>query len=463
MHNTAGQRLALWATLRRALSGTGAAAAHAAQRLPSLGFYTGVYGGYNAVLGDWDLAEDEANDVSPEGSFLAGLRFGLQIRRWIAAEIGVALIPFAYDSPDDLSGVALSWRIDAIVSPLDIPWSPHVLIGAGVYQLASSDLGSDTDWHLQWGLGIRGMLTKFMNLRGEIRHVVADGFPDGLASNLEIQIGVDFWVWNGSAKPVPKDEDKDGIPDTVDQCPGLPGDETAGGCPDRDQDGVSDSTDACPDTPGTINMRGCPDSDGDGLGDDRDKCPGEVGLVEYEGCPPPPPDADSDGTPDAEDRCPTDRGPPHTGGCPDADGDGIVDGEDKCPTEPGVAATNGCMPRAMKRFSGAVRGINFETGSAQIKRASLRLLDAAVRVFKEYPELRVEIAGHTDDEGDDDANMRLSDERADAVRSYLIEKGIGPDRVMAKGYGETLPIADNRTAGGRAKNRRIEFKIMGAY
>lgn len=462
MHHHA-RRLVRIATLALALATTSSSTGLAAERIPSLGFYTGVYGGYNVVLGDWDLAEDEANTISPESSFLAGLRLGLQIQRWIAAEIGVGLIPFAADSTEDLSGVALSWRADAIVSPLDAAWSPHVLVGVGLFQLASGDLGSDTDWHFQWGLGLRGMLTSFMNLRAEVRHVVTDGFPDGLSSNLELQLGVDFWVWDGSAEPKPKDADLDGVPDKLDQCPDLPGSETAGGCPDRDQDGVSDSTDSCPDNPGTINLRGCPDSDGDGLGDDRDRCPLEPGVPEHEGCPPPPPDADADGTPDAEDSCPTDAGPPHTRGCPDADGDGIVDSEDKCPLEPGIEKTRGCLPRALKRFHGTIRGIRFETGSAKLKRASFGTLDAAVRVLKRYPELRVEVGGHTDDQGDDDDNMRLSKDRADTVRDYLIEKGIEAERVIAVGYGETKPIAKNTTNFGRTKNRRVEFKILGAY
>jgi OmpA-OmpF porin, OOP family len=443
----------------------GAGTSYASEpRLPEPGVYVGVYGGYNAVLGDWDLAESEDNAVAPDGSLLVGLRLGLQIQRVIAAEIGLALIPFSADSADglkDLSGIALSWRADAIVSPFDLgAWSPHLLVGLGFYQLASGDLGEDADWDVHWGLGVRWLALDFMNVRAEVRHVISDGFPSGLASNIELHLGVDFWVWDGRERG-PKDSDKDGVPDATDLCPTVAGDETAGGCPDRDRDGVADDDDRCPDLPGSKALRGCPDTDGDGLADDRDRCPDVPGVAEYEGCPPP--DADGDGVVDAQDRCPNEPGPRHTQGCPDQDGDGVIDALDKCPTQPGVASEAGCLPRAMKRFSGSVQGINFETGSAAIKKGSFRLLDQAVAVFQQYPELRVEIAGHTDDQGDDDDNMRLSEARADAVRAYLIDKGIAPERVMAKGFGETLPVANNKTAAGRAKNRRIEFRIMGAH
>lgn len=437
--------------------------ARAEEALPEPGVYVGVYGGYNAVLGDWDLAEGEDNAVAPEGSFLAGLRVGLQIQRAIAAEIGVALIPFAADSAEDLSGIALSWRADAIVSPFELgAWSPHLLVGVGLYQLASGDLGEDADWHVHWGLGVRWMAIDFMAARFEVRHVISDGFPSGLASNLELHLGVDFWVWDGGDR-APKDGDADGVPDMTDQCPAVPGAETAGGCPDRDGDGVADSGDRCPDVPGPAGMRGCPDSDGDGLADDRDRCPTVVGVGEHEGCPPPPPDRDGDGVPDAEDQCPDEAGAKHAAGCPDQDGDGVVDALDRCPTQPGVASEKGCLPRVMRRFSGSVQGINFETGSAAIKKTSFRLLDQAVAVFQKYPELRVEIAGHTDDQGADEDNLALSRARAEAVRNYLIEKGISAERVTAQGFGETMPVANNKTAAGRAKNRRIEFRILGAH
>ena len=437
--------------------------AEEALRLPHPALYVGVFAGMNLVAGDWDLAASAENDIAPASSFIGGLRIGFQFTHWLALEVGMGLIPFSADTVEDLSGMALSWRGSVLVSPFATTWSPHLLVGAGAYQLASGDLGEDADWDIHWGLGLRGMLTNFMNVRAEVRHVLSDSFSGGLASNIELHLGVDFWVWDGGGPPTPKDGDKDGIPDKDDACPAEVGVETASGCPDRDRDGVADAADACPDQPGAAANRGCPDSDDDGVPDNIDKCVDVQGPPEYEGCPPPPPDADADGTPDADDLCVNDPGPKHTKGCPDQDGDGVVDAKDKCPTQPGVIEEKGCLPKVIQRkFSGSVRGINFETGSATIKKASFRLLDEAVKVFSQYPFLRIDITGHTDDQGADDMNMKLSQDRADAVRMYLIEKGISPERLTAQGFGETTPIGNNKTAGGRAQNRRIEFKIRGA-
>ncbi|MBL8786150.1 MAG: OmpA family protein [Deltaproteobacteria bacterium] len=430
--------------------------------IPHPGFYLGIYGGYDLVLGDWDLNEVSDAGVAPKSSLMGGVRLGLQPNAWLAIELGVAVIPFAADTTEDLSGVALGLRGDVLISPIDAAWSPHLLVGGGAFMLASGDLGSDSDWEMHYGLGLRGMLTDFMNLRVEARHVFNDSFSSGLASNVELQLGLDFWLWEDSVRPPPPDSDADGIPDNEDACPLQKGVETARGCPDQDRDGLSDSFDACPDRPGPQNQRGCPDTDGDGVADDLDQCFQVPGVVERQGCPPPPPDADGDGVLDADDFCPEDPGPVFAGGCPDRDGDGVVDASDKCPDQPGVAEEAGCLPKAiLKKFSGSVKGINFETGSAKIKKSSFKLLDEAVALFKQYGNLRVEISGHTDDQGPDDMNLKLSQDRAEAVRAYLVEKGLDVARFGALGYGETRPVATNKTGAGRAQNRRIEFKIMG--
>jgi len=440
----------------------GAQAARGAEGLPHPGLYIGVYGGYDLVLGDWDLNGVSDAGVAPKSSILGGLRLGYQASSWLGVELGAALIPFAADSVEDLSGVAVGVRGDLLVSPLGGAWSPHLLVGGGAFVLASGDLGSDSDWEMHYGLGLRGMLTDFMNLRVEARHVFNDSYSSGLASNVELQLGLDFWVWDDSPRPPPPDVDGDGIPDGEDACPDQKGVETARGCPDRDRDGMSDSFDACPDRPGPQGQRGCPDTDGDQVADDLDKCFEVPGTIEHDGCPPPPPDADGDGVLDADDFCPDDRGPAFSGGCPDRDGDGVVDASDKCPDQPGVAEESGCLPKAiLKKFSGSVKGINFETGSARIKKSSFKLLDEAVALFKQYGNLRVEISGHTDDQGPDDLNLKLSQDRAEAVRAYLVDKGLDPGRFTALGYGETRPVATNKTGAGRAQNRRIEFKILG--
>ncbi len=229
--------------------------------------------------------------------------------------------------------------------------------------------------------------------------------------------------------------------------------------PDGDADGIPDADDRCPAVAGVVEYSGCPDTDGDGVPDDVDRCVDVKGVEEHKGCPPP--DTDGDGIIDADDACPNDKGPEDTKGCPDQDGDGVPDKDDKCPDQAGTEAEAGCLPAEVQKFSGSIKGITFDAGRATIRRASNKTLDEAVEVLQRYPKLRVEIQGHTDDQGPDDKNMTLSQERADAVKAYLVGKGIDAGRVDAKGYGETMPKADNKTAKGRAENRRIEFKILG--
>jgi len=232
--------------------------------------------------------------------------------------------------------------------------------------------------------------------------------------------------------------------------------------PDQDGDGIIDAEDQCPTVAGVAAFGGCVDTDGDGLPDNTDQCPNEKGDVEHRGCvPPPPPDQDADGIIDSEDQCPAEAGKARTAGCPDRDGDGVADAADKCPDQAGTKANEGCLPPEVQKFSGAIKGITFAAGKAEIKKTSFKTLDAAVAALLAYPELRLEVQGHTDDQGPDDANLKLSQDRADAVKAYMVEKGVAAERLDAKGYGETMPVGDNKKAGGRAANRRIEFKLLG--
>jgi outer membrane protein OmpA-like peptidoglycan-associated protein len=229
--------------------------------------------------------------------------------------------------------------------------------------------------------------------------------------------------------------------------------------PDQDQDGVADADDRCPAVAGSLQYSGCPDTDADGIADDVDRCPEARGVEEHKGCPPP--DADADTVLDADDACMNDKGPVETKGCPDRDMDLVRDLDDKCPDQAGTAAEMGCLPAEVQKFSGSIKGITFDQGKATIRKASFKTLDEAVAVLTKYETLRVEVQGHTDDQGDDAKNMELSQARADSVKTYLTDKGVAADRVDAKGFGETAPVADNKKAAGRAQNRRIEFKILG--
>jgi OOP family OmpA-OmpF porin len=208
---------------------------------------------------------------------------------------------------------------------------------------------------------------------------------------------------------------------------------------DSDGDGVYDGLDQCPGTPTgmKVNDQGCPlDSDGDGVTDDKDKCPdtpkGE--KVNADGCPL---DSDGDGVPDSKDACPT---------VPAATPDG-------CPPPAPAAAPE--PPPAPKKL--VLEGVNFDNNSATLRPDADEILDKAAATLKEWGDVKVEVAGYTDSNNTDAYNLDLSDRRANAVREYLISKGIDAARLTGKGYGEASPIADNGTAEGRAKNRRVEL------
>ncbi len=240
-----------------------------------------------------------------------------------------------------------------------------------------------------------------------------------------------------------KDTDGDGIPDDIDRCPLDP----------EDKDGFQDE-DGCPD----------PDNDGDGIVDRLDACPNEAGPLENQGCPVL--DRDGDGVPDAEDKCPEVAGPKENGGCPDTDkdGDGIPDRLDKCPDQFGPPP-DGCpkkytLVEVKKEKIEIKQQVHFATAKYRVLPDSFPLLNQVSQVLSDFPKMRVSIEGHTDNVGGEASNMRLSQRRAEAVRDYLVSKGVSPARLEATGYGPTKPIASNKTAKGKAKNRRTEFRIV---
>ncbi|MBL8957334.1 MAG: OmpA family protein [Myxococcaceae bacterium] len=295
------------------------------------------------------------------------------------------------------------------------------------------------------------------------------------------------------------DLDGDSVPNAADQCPSVPGQAFAQGCPDRDRDGVLDADDQCPDVSGPKERKGCPakDTDGDGLEDEVDGCPREPGPKARQGCPEK--DTDGDGLLDDDDKCPTEPGPKERQGCPvrDTDGDGLLDPVDACPNEKGDARYRGCppsdedkdgvedaedncrkepgpkenqgCPAAKKQLVVITRDklvikdrVYFDTGKATIQARSNALLDQVAAVLQEHTEVqRVAVEGHTDSRGSAAFNTKLSQDRADAVRAYLVKKGVDPARVLAKGYGPDRPMADNATPAGRELNRRVEFVIVG--
>ena len=302
---------------------------------------------------------------------------------------------------------------------------------------------------------------------------------------MEVAVGINVnWGMN-------VDKDKDGIYDNVDRCPSDPEDKDAfedeDGCPDydNDQDGIPDTVDQCMNDPedkdGFEDEDGCPDydNDKDEVPDTLDKCPLEAedrdNFRDDDGCP----DYDNDGDniPDSTDKCPNIAEDIDSfedeDGCADYDNDkdGVPDTVDNCMMEPevfnGYKDDDGCpdslirpSDKDAKKLNTKLRAVNFRSGSAVLTKSSFAALDFIVGFLKNYETLRYEIQGHTDSQGSDEYNLILSAARAGTVRMYLLSKGVPEERVLGIGYGETMPIANNSSAAGRAKNRRVEFKII---
>lgn len=271
------------------------------------------------------------------------------------------------------------------------------------------------------------------------------------------------------------DSDLDSVPDFADACPLEKGLKIFDGCPDSDGDQIPDKSDDCPLKAGTKEFNGCADSDNDGLVDHEDFCPDLFGLKVFKGCP----DRDLDSIPDHMDACPDQAGLSENNGCPpvDSDQDGIIDKEDSCPQVPGVAALNGCPPSTVvvgpttqtvqmavaerKIIEKAFASLEFATAKDVIKPISYKGLDELAKLLKSHSaDWKIKLIGHTDNAGDPVKNMILSEKRAKAVGTYLIKKGVAPEQVLTEWHGSEQPIADNKTAAGKQKNRRVEMKIV---
>jgi outer membrane protein OmpA-like peptidoglycan-associated protein len=320
---------------------------------------------------------------------------------------------------------------------------PFLVIGGGMLQALSTPLGPERDEAGHAGIGFRVRLTRDLALRVDARENLTERRNDsfgGLAFHEEVQLGLSALL---------------GVPPPAPQRPP----------PDRDGDTVPDDSDACPDVP-ALTADGCPvDSDGDGIIDSEDHCPREAGVAP-DGCPDL--DTDKDGVPLPCDLCPDEPGL-KPDGCPlrDTDGDGILDDKDRCPKDPetvnGYEDDDGCpdeVPKEVEAFTGTIQGIQFQVGSARIQAASSATLGKAAAVLNKFSSIRIRISGHTSSEGDPDFNDKLSFDRANAVKDWLTNAGVDPERITVRGVGSREPVADNDTQAGRAQNRRIEFELL---
>ncbi|MBA3827772.1 MAG: OmpA family protein [Taibaiella sp.] len=358
------------------------------------------------------------------------------------------------------SQVTLTPRFDTRVFSVGVPITYSTLtegvkIGTGI-RLGGFFIGSDDmlAFFSNSQYGVNFYLGGFVPIARKHRR---DRDHDGVSDKKDLCPDVPG-PWENKGCP-DFDRDKDGIPDSLDDCPDLPGSITANGCPDKDLDSVADDVDKCPDVPGLRSLNGCPDTDGDGIADIEDACPYKPGPAIYHGCP----DTDGDGVPDNLDMCPDVPGPIALRGCPDRDGDGVPDREDNCPTVPGPASNHGCpliKEEVKKRLAFAATAIQFETGKAVIKKASHKILNEIVQILRDYPDYNMAIAGHTDNVGKPAKNLLLSQQRAASVKNYFVSQGIKMERLTTSGYGETRPVATNKTAVGRAKNRRVVMDMQ---
>ncbi|PVD53504.1 hypothetical protein DC498_03015 [Terrimonas sp.] len=463
-------------------------------------------------LQGWDL--NYKNYFSPSTGFHAGVFAEIPIDK----KGNFAVLPslqytnkgrkFArsYDSTksfnSDTSSILSSWKTSYVELPvnliykLPITQKVNFIIGAGGYVSyllngkTSYDIYNASGEHQSYNdkLAYGDQVKTYNKIDYGINAVAGLDFNDRILFTINYSKGLaDFYkadydasfkhqtigatavVWltkskTAKTKAAAQDSDGDGVPDKIDQCSGESGTVASNGCPDKDSDGIPDKEDKCPDVAGLNKYGGCPapDKDKDGVPDDEDKCPDIAGSAKYAGCEIP--DTDKDGVNDEEDSCPGIVGLPKYNGCPapDTDKDGINDDEDKCPSKPGTKDNKGCPvieKNMVDEINKAAKNILFDVNSDNIKATSYPALDRIADIMLNNTALKLDIEGHTDNTGSIRHNQVLSGKRALAIKMYLVKKGVSHERMTASGFGSEHPIADNNTEAGRAKNRRVAFKV----
>lgn len=388
-----------------------------------------------------------------------GFSFGVtgsvnKINKWVERVDGTQSTDLVSD-PGDLSYYAFDAVIKySFMEMLKSKWiDPSINIGGGYNFFGDASAGT-----VNGGLGLTFWLTENVGL--QFQSTYKHSFDDNRVANSDVPTHIQHFA-GLSFKFGGKDTDGDGIYDKDDACPEVAGLPEFNGCPDTDKDGIQDSEDACPEEAGSKELNGCPDNDGDGIINSEDACPDDKGTKMMKGCP----DTDGDGVADKDDKCPTVAGAKDNGGCPwpDTDGDGVADKDDKCPTVKGSVANNGCpevSDETMKKLNDYGKTILFNSGKASFQKQTVPVLQAMAAILKEYPTAKFSLEGHTDADGKDAMNQKLSEDRAAAVKNFLVENGIDASRLSSKGFGESMPVDSNKTAKGKANNRRVEVKLV---
>ncbi len=453
-------------------------------------FWLGVSGGLNYYKGNFSKSNTEFYSRG-EFEYLfeseAKSLFGLKVFSGYGSLSGENTNPLSIGSPQRNSMNFLTYFLDAGVG-LSFLLNYNTLIpyvtfgGYTTYWIKVLDQlrneAFNTKRNIQLGFFSEGGLKikladgLTLNLSGIVNYPNTDEIDGRISSKKDLFVTglAGFSVYFGGLR----DFDKDGVPDRFDLCPNTPPNIKVDefGCPvrvkkDSDLDGVEDEFDKCPDTPSgvVVNKDGCPiDSDGDGVPDYLDRCPGtHTGFpVDDKGCPL---DSDGDGVLDPFDECPdTPRNIlVNDKGCPkDSDGDGIPDSFDKCPDTPtGVKVNSEGCPEELINIQQEEQTFilqsmtTFEVGKSTLTENAKKELKQLAEKIKKYPNSFWRIEGHTDSQGSSEFNKKLSQERAEAVKKYLISLGIPEKSLIAQGMGEDYPIADNKTEEGRQKNRRV--------
>lgn len=421
--------------------------------------------------------------VAPRVTYFIEDAFGVEAEfGFLAGRTRIGDYPYTALTPR-VSAIGRLWT-NTDKDPL---FHPLLVAGIGTFNKFTNDDGAlgdeyvrnDSDFLIHAG---PGALVPFaddrLHLRTDLRWVVNLG-SESFRLRGDRFVNWEWTVGFGVNFGGKKDTDKDGILDEVDQCieqmEDADGFEDEDGCPDDDNDGdgISDASDQCPDESegdkdGFQDDDGCPDPDNDedGIADADDVCPDVAGMESAQGCP----DEDGDSVVDAKDECVDEAGDKRSFGCPDEDQDHVPDYRDMCPedpvdTEADALRSNGCPSKVVitKDHIKILDKVFFNSGRSTIQRKSNALLDNIADTLENNATIKkVEVEGHTDNTGDPEANMVLSQERAQAVVDYLVGKGIEADRLVAKGFGQTKPRVDGEegnTDEGRAANRRVEFHI----
>jgi OOP family OmpA-OmpF porin len=414
----------------------------------------GAFLGGNYFSDELELGNAYFREQIPESAFLVGLRGSYSLLHLapgttLSVELETKLALSRTGSAeqamrDSYFAPVLGWRAQAVLDLWnDYRLHPFALLGFGgetVFTSSPFVANGDSDAATYWGVGARYALSPRYGLRGDFRHGVTAGRIDLASSTVEAHFGFYYAFPIGSRAKASVEVAAESEAE-VSQEPIAP--------EDGDEDGIPDADDACPEEAELVNELededGCPelDADDDGLLGKLDQCPEEAedrdGFQDDDGCPEP--DNDQDGHADASDECPEEaesaNGFEDDDGCPDA------------------------VPDRVAQYIGVIEGIRFGNASARIQGARSRaILDQAAAILKEYPSVHIRISGHSDDRGNLARNVALSRARADAVKWYLVDQGIEHTRLLTMGYGPERPIADNGTAAGRAKNRRIEFELL---